>query len=555
MKSRSWLRLVFLLYILLAVGYSLLMPTWEAPDETAHYLVAYYLAREGRFPTPAETYEAIQPPLYYWLAAGVLRLLDQMSPELVNPYRPPLSPPGQPTRYEWTADNYRFLWSPQVLRWLNIGVGGLALLFIYKGARRLLETDYPHPTPLPGKERELPPLSLRGRGVGVRVIALATVTLVALTPQFLHNSAAGSNDPLANLAGAFLFYLLGYINATTRSSYHVSPFTFRGFTPIWLVGVAAVAVAATLLVKLTVLPMTLTVLVAIALRGHGWLAAGGRRPAILRLLIGGALLGLLLAAVLYWLVPSPWVMVLRTLWWRLTYVRPEFSTRWPLMRVATFYVATYWGQVAWSTVRLPEWILGTLTGLAALGWLASLRLLFGRAPLALFWRWLMGAAALVAAAFALAGRFTEWWDAPLSVWLGGLVVLVVAWWRQRQVDPAGVLSLGPLPVTDHENPRQSAPSAFHFRRGGSGWGLVWLAAVLAFVIVFRNFLTTPQYQSRFLFPALGPISLLMTAGWYTLLPPRLAGRLPHLVLMVLLILNGLLWFTRIIPIFYQPFLD
>ena len=54
-------------YALGGLGFSLLMPPWEAPDETMHYsrILSY-----SDFWAGPRNYEARQPPLYYWLAAG-----------------------------------------------------------------------------------------------------------------------------------------------------------------------------------------------------------------------------------------------------------------------------------------------------------------------------------------------------------------------------------------------------------------------------------------------------------------------------------------------------
>ena len=60
-KEPRWLTVIFCLYFLLAVGYSLLMPIWEAPDEGAHFHLAWYLARKDQYATEEKNYEAAQP--------------------------------------------------------------------------------------------------------------------------------------------------------------------------------------------------------------------------------------------------------------------------------------------------------------------------------------------------------------------------------------------------------------------------------------------------------------------------------------------------------------
>jgi hypothetical protein len=97
MTHRRWLPLILGLYVVLATAYSLLVPPWEAPDETAHYLVVYHLAQDGQMPTVEQTYESVQPPAYYSLAAGAFRLLKAVDPALTLHYRPPLTPQSELT--------------------------------------------------------------------------------------------------------------------------------------------------------------------------------------------------------------------------------------------------------------------------------------------------------------------------------------------------------------------------------------------------------------------------------------------------------------------------
>ncbi|MGH2538166.1 MAG: hypothetical protein ACRDHL_12285, partial [Candidatus Promineifilaceae bacterium] len=219
MSGRRPLALLLALFAGLALGYSLLMPLWEAPDETAHYLYALILARQGRPPTFDETYEALQPPAYYALAAVALRGLDALDPALAEPYRPPLAGRDAPLRYAWDAGNYRFIWGAYLLRWLNIPLGMLAVAAIYLGARKALEP-------------------------GSGGAPMAAAALVALLPQFLHNTVTVGNDALANLAGALLFWLLVAIG--------------RGAgRPGWLWPAGLVALALPFLIKLTLLPLAL----------------------------------------------------------------------------------------------------------------------------------------------------------------------------------------------------------------------------------------------------------------------------------------------------------
>ena len=75
-NGQRWLILIFALYFLLAVGYSLLMPIWEAPDEPAHYHLAWHLATYDEYPSDEISYEAHQPRVFYILGSWVIRALN-----------------------------------------------------------------------------------------------------------------------------------------------------------------------------------------------------------------------------------------------------------------------------------------------------------------------------------------------------------------------------------------------------------------------------------------------------------------------------------------------
>ena len=117
MSERGWLRLILALYAFLGLGYSLLVPIWEAPDEPDHYRLALHIAREGELPTREANTEAHQPPLYYWLASWPLVWLEGLSPSLVEVYEPPRRESVRAAAvFAWDESNYRFQLGPQLLR-------------------------------------------------------------------------------------------------------------------------------------------------------------------------------------------------------------------------------------------------------------------------------------------------------------------------------------------------------------------------------------------------------------------------------------------------------
>ena len=183
-KERRWLVLIFSLYLLLAVGYSLLMPIWEAPDEPAHYQIAWHLARIGRLPPLKLNYEMNQPKTFYYLGSWIIRGLDKIDPHYSDYYLPHEYTENIRTpvrRFGWTHDNYRFLLGVYLLRWINILFGGLALWLNWTAFRYVVPE---HP-----------------------ILRVGALTFAALTPQYLHIMSSVNNDAMGTLAGALLFYL------------------------------------------------------------------------------------------------------------------------------------------------------------------------------------------------------------------------------------------------------------------------------------------------------------------------------------------------------------
>ncbi|MEN6478221.1 MAG: glycosyltransferase family 39 protein [Anaerolineales bacterium] len=162
----GWLAVIVGVYLLLGCLYAVRTPLWQAPDEPAHYNYAAYLAREGRLPElqagdyPAAyleelkarrfspelsiasvRYEAHQPPAYYVLAAGLLRLA-------------PEAPVSE-----------QLLW----MRLLSVALGAVAVVLLALLARRLF---------------------------GSRGLALGAAALAAGNPMYVAITASANNDAL-----------------------------------------------------------------------------------------------------------------------------------------------------------------------------------------------------------------------------------------------------------------------------------------------------------------------------------------------------------------------
>jgi hypothetical protein len=285
--------------------------------------------------------------------------------------------------------------------------------------------------------------------------------------------------------------------------------------------------AAPFVIKLTVAPAAVTLLAVLLLQAVR--REGGRWPAWAWIALFGALLAVAALAAVTLLQVD---LFLRTAWFRLTTIRPDFFSGRPLWWMIMTYAQRFWGRFSYGTVGLSPWAAMTFTGLVVVGWLASLRLLFLSTGRGRYWSRVAVAASAAALLLIVEGRLTTWWRLPWPALAWPAAAILLIWARERAV--------GGLEFT---------PS------GRRGWALVWLAAILALTITLKNTLTTPQYEGRFLFPTLGPIALLATAGWNALLPARPARLLPWGLLLALSALNLALWLTKVVPSFYQPLLD
>ena len=433
MSERGRLAVILSLYLVMGIGYSLLMPVWEAPDERAHYSYALRLARTGERPSIEENPEANQPPLYYWIAAQPLGWIEVVRPDWVRPISPGTLPKAQGLpRYDWNSENYIFLAGPLVLRWLGLVFGGMALLFVYGGVRRIFPDE-------PG-------------------LALGSVALIGGIPQFIHITASVNNDALAILAGGLLFFGM------------VEICRFESFSLSWI-WIAAAALLFPVVTKLTVLALALTVLLALMSQTRRI-----RPDRAARYLLAAA--GLSIVVFLILLAAAPRVVdeLIRELAFRLFSFRPGIWDGSVLSFVFEL-VLNFWGKVGWLSVGVPSLLAATMSVLAGAGIGFAVRSLY---------------------------------------FSGEENVLTPA---QRRFLTFSLIAIG-----------------------------------AAGLMLFRNFLTTPQLQGRFLFPTLGPIALWIVFGWRRLLAERERFLVPMIVGMLFL-LNLHLWLTGVIPVYYQPFLD
>ncbi|MDK1119462.1 MAG: hypothetical protein QGM50_11840 [Anaerolineae bacterium] len=430
MNEKFWLRLIFSLYFLMGLSYSLIMPMWEGPDEPAHYQIVRITARKGREAVP-KNYEYHQPRGYYDVAAFAIRFLDKINPKYSDYFSPYTyyRNIGAPIRiFDWEADNYRFLIGPHILRWLNILLGGAALWVNWRTFRLIFPSE---------------PMKI-----------LSALSLAAFTPQYLHTMSTIGNDALGTIAGAHLFYL-GTRVILNRTSFLV------------LVSFIS-AIVLPLITKLTALPVA-AALLCILIGREAQRVQRSRREVLIGLnLLFGSLLALLI------LNPEVVFSAVDQLQWRLFSYKAEAFTNDYLNSMLTQVLWSYWGFVGWLAVRLPRFLLIFLTVFGLIGGLLS-----------------------------VSSRVTK----------------------------------------------------KTIKTQNSLWVYLWLIALFAILAVLRNGLTTIYSQGRFLFPAIGVLSLIMVNGWFDYLPQKSKRYLPQIVLILMLSVNLIFWRSGILPVYYQPFLD
>ncbi|MFN8523108.1 MAG: hypothetical protein U0821_08385 [Chloroflexota bacterium] len=418
------LGLILLWYTSLAIGYALVTPRWNNPDEPAHFNYARTLARDhrlpvlspgdwdadllerlkaSRFPNDADIstirYEGHQPPLYYLLAAGVLRAIE-----------------NAPLPRQVFA-----------LKLLSIGLGTLTVTGTFLLARVLA----------PGRP----------------ALALVAAAVAAYVPMNTAMSAAVNNDSLANGLAALTLAAIAY---GLRRGFDDRGASLFGFllgalllTKVTVYGFVALGLATVAAAEYTRLHRV----------GHIEMAALIRRPL---LCLGGAL-----AVSGWWFARG-----VQVYGWNdpLGLIRHDLvvvgQPRFPGFEMgAIAYVGqtlfrSFWGQFGWMGIVLDERLYSiylVLTLAAMIGWLAQRSL----------------------------GRQAE----------------------RRQQTPDEEVTVG-------------------VRDGTGGWlaalidderrlTLVLMVAATALVFFQVGYynLTYVQAQGRYLFPALGPISIGLAAGW------------------------------------------
>lgn len=180
------------LYVLVGIGYALVTPLFEKPDEDGHYGYILYLREHHALPplifSEGFPSEYKQPPLYY-LVTGALTgwLPDDVAPDdllITNPYMD-FSVPG------YRNDNRNVFLHPPDMTPLALGTRLVSLLF---GLGTVIASYF-------FAAQLLPKQSL---------VPIATAAVVGFQPQFLYMATAVNNDVAIAFFGALAITILVY---------------------------------------------------------------------------------------------------------------------------------------------------------------------------------------------------------------------------------------------------------------------------------------------------------------------------------------------------------
>ena len=328
---------ILAIYLLLAVGYGLINPLFEAPDEHWHYFTAQYVADNGRLPYVTPDYDqwlsqqAAQPPLYYLIGSLIIHPIDTSQAReqvWLNPFAA-IGDASKTTNLnrmvhgpwqDWPWQGYAL--AAHLLRFMST-LMGLGTLLLVAATARLLWPEQPERT----------------------LLALA---LLAVWPQFLFLHASITNDALITLLATAAIYQLLWLWQHEASSQRL------------------------LLLGLTI-----------------GLAALSKNAGVLLLIYSLGVLGLLAwqngrfqpqpipQAILYVLLPV--LLLAGWLWWRnwLLYADPLATepfiriaggdrgyTLWQVLLESDGLWRSLFAIFGWFNVRPPDWVHWVWSGMA-----------------------------------------------------------------------------------------------------------------------------------------------------------------------------------------------
>lgn len=356
LRTQRLFLVLLVVYLLLAAGYSVVMPLGEAPDEADHYAYIAYLGQNRSLPVGPTVTQSKHPPLYH-AAAALLTTWTGLDFTFLrsNPDALPLGPDKPPNFFVHTTLE-DFPWRGGALamhlaRFFSVALGAITLWATYRLGRAVFP-DQP-------------------------AIALCAAALLAGLPGFLFISGAINNDNAAGASGAVALWLAA--ETVNRG------LNWRRSAAIGLMlGLGLLSKVGTL---------ALWPVAALAVGGVWWLArrqpSSTARGAAFMTAAGHLLLiyGLGLALAAPWLLrnwrlygdPFGWALVRATVDQRAGPVNLDVA----LWLLRGFHW-TFWGRFGGAgQVTLPNWLfmaLAALSVVAFVGAVYHLRSLWRTAP-------------------------------------------------------------------------------------------------------------------------------------------------------------------------------
>ncbi|MBI5876348.1 MAG: glycosyltransferase family 39 protein [Chloroflexi bacterium] len=173
---------ILALFAALATWSSIVVPLGEGPDELPHFTIIRYIVRNGHRPATPNEHEAFQPPLYYFISAGLTFWINTDDFVIkANADYDPVAPDAPKTLLLHTRaeafpyQGWALAW--HLMRLTSVLMGVVTVTAIYATA-----------------------LALSGE----RPFALAAAVCTAFLPGFIYMSAVVNNDDLATMFAALL---------------------------------------------------------------------------------------------------------------------------------------------------------------------------------------------------------------------------------------------------------------------------------------------------------------------------------------------------------------
>ncbi len=210
----NWrLGVILLIYLALAVAYSVVTPIGRGADEWAHFWYAQFIAQHGRLPASAAEreiagYKSDWPPLYHVLAVVATGWVNTDGPPTfkyrADSIRRGLVPADGSDAILHTEDEL-FPWRQEILVWhlgrfLSIAFSAGTLLVTYFIGLDVFSALLPNPQPptrnTPGDLRLSP-----------NILAFSATAVLAFNPRFLFTGMLFNYDSLTLLLSALFLWL------------------------------------------------------------------------------------------------------------------------------------------------------------------------------------------------------------------------------------------------------------------------------------------------------------------------------------------------------------